>query len=133
MRRSFRVRSILFLAGLAALGACGTPDLPGGARGQSAYAQHCASCHGASGKGSWRVWLFLVRPGDLTDARKMSQAGDQYLFDLIKNGGATIGKPGMPSFGFHLTDEEIRDLIAYVRGLARTRGENPPQPGSSPY
>ena len=44
---------------------------------------------------------------------------DEYLFDLIKNGGAAIGKPGMPSFGFHLTDEEIRELIRHVRALPR--------------
>ena len=99
--------------------ACGAQETPGaaGTRAHSLYNQHCVSCHGASGTGSWRSWLFLIRPGNLTDAKKINALSDQYIFDLIKQGGANIGKPGMPAFGFHLSDDEIRDLIAYVRTL----------------
>jgi mono/diheme cytochrome c family protein len=49
----------------------------------------------------------------------MDRLTDQYLLELVKNGGATIGKPGMPAFGYHLTDEEIRELVRYVRTLPR--------------
>ena len=76
---------------------------------QRLYLSQCASCHGANGAGSWRATLFLMRPGDLADPRTVAQKTDQYLFDLIKNGGATIGKPGMPAFGFHLTDDQVRE------------------------
>ena len=48
----------------------------------------------------------------------MAQLSDEYMFNLIKNGGATIGKPGMPAFGYHLTDDQIRALVAYVRTLS---------------
>jgi len=85
---------------------------------QRAYLSNCASCHGANGHGSWRATVFLVRPGDLTDRKVMAQISDDYLFGLIKNGGATIGKPGMPAFGYHLTDNEIRALVAYVRAFS---------------
>jgi mono/diheme cytochrome c family protein len=85
---------------------------------QRAYLSHCASCHGANGHGSWRATVFLVRPGDLTDRKVMAQLSDDYLFGLVKNGGATIGKPGMPAFGYHLTEVEIRALVAYVRTLS---------------
>jgi mono/diheme cytochrome c family protein len=81
------------------------------------YLSHCADCHGANGHGSWRATMFLIRPGDLGDARTLAGKSDEYLFDLIKNGGAAIGKPGMPAFGFHLTDEQIRELIRHVRAL----------------
>lgn len=92
------------------------PRTAGG--GQRTYLAHCATCHGANGHGSWRAWVFLMQPGDLADPRATGRASDDYLFTLIKNGGATIGKPGMPAFGYHLTDEEIRDVVRYVRGLA---------------
>ncbi len=82
---------------------------------QRLYLTHCATCHGSSGTGSWRATLFLIRPGDLTDRRYMADLPDEYLFGLITNGGATIGKPGMPAFGYHLTNDEIRALIAYLR------------------
>jgi cytochrome c553 len=88
---------------------------------QRAYLVNCASCHGANGRGGWRATLFLMRPGDLTDPQTLSGASDDYLMGLIKNGGATYGKPGMPAFGYHLSDAEIRDLIAYVRGFPRRR------------
>ncbi|MGH7414123.1 MAG: c-type cytochrome [Candidatus Rokuibacteriota bacterium] len=86
--------------------------------GQRLYLANCATCHGADGRGSWRATIFLMRPGDLADPR-MDGHSDEYLFALIKNGGATIGKPGMPSFGYHLKDDEIRDLVRYLRTLPR--------------
>jgi len=85
---------------------------------QRLYLTYCAECHGANGHGSWRATLFLLRPGDLGDRRVLSSLSDQYLFDLIKHGGATIGKPGMPSFGYHLTDEQIQELVRYLRTSA---------------
>lgn len=85
---------------------------------QQRYFLRCVSCHGTRGTGSWRATFFLIRPGNLADSRRMAALPDQYLFDIIKHGGATIGKPGMPGFGFHLSDAEIRELVAYVRSLS---------------
>ncbi len=97
------------------------PPPPGAPAGQQLYARFCASCHGRSGRGSWNATLSLIRPGNLSDRSRMQRLTDQYLADLIKHGGAPIGKPGMPAFGFHLTDAEIRELVAYVRTLSATR------------
>ena len=90
---------------------------PGAPRGQRIYYALCVSCHGVTGRGSWRATLFLLRPGDLTDEARRSASADQYLFDLVKNGGAPIGRPGMPAFGAALSDEEIREVVGYVRSL----------------
>jgi len=120
MRVKFWAGCALVLAALWVGMACGGPEAPPGrGRGHDLYAQHCASCHGSSGTGSWRAWLFLIRPGNLADAKRMDALSDQYVFDLIKHGGATIGKPGMPAFGFHLKDDEIHELVSYVRTLPR--------------
>jgi mono/diheme cytochrome c family protein len=56
-----------------------------------------------------------MRPGDLTDARRLTALSDEYLLGLVKHGGAPLGKPGMPAFGFHLSDEQIGELVAYLR------------------
>lgn len=119
MSRKFRTGFALVLVAVGVGVACGAGEQPigPGTRGQSLYAQHCASCHGSSGTGSWRAWLFLIRPGNLADAKRMNALSDQYVFDLIKHGGATIGKPGMPAFGFYLKDDEIQELVTYVRTL----------------
>jgi len=97
-----------------------TPTPPAGAPlGQRVYYRYCADCHGVDGRGSWRATFLLIRPGDLTDPARRRAASDEYLFQLIKNGGAPLGKPGMPGFGFHLTDEQIAAVIAYVRTMSR--------------
>jgi hypothetical protein len=60
-----------------------------------------------------------MRPGDLSDPRLVDRLSDDYLFTLIKNGGAMLGKPGMPSFGYHVKDGEIQELVRYLRTLPR--------------
>lgn len=105
-----------FAGGLAGLLDIPKPP-PGASRAARLYYGFCAECHGADGRGSWRAMLFLIRPGDLTDRARMSQHSDRYLFDIIKHGGAPLGRPGMPGFAFHLSDADIEALVQYVRGL----------------
>jgi mono/diheme cytochrome c family protein len=90
-------------------------------RAQRLYYAHCVECHGVDGRGSWRASLFLLRPGDLTE-RRIAAESDQYLSDLIKNGGAAIGRQGMPAFGAQLSDEDIALLVAHVRQLGANAG-----------
>jgi mono/diheme cytochrome c family protein len=93
------------------------PRPPAGAtRGERLYYAHCVECHGRDGRGSWRAALFLLRPGDLTAPVQLAAQPDRYLFDLIKNGGSSLGRPGMPSFGY-LSDDDIQAVVAYIRTL----------------
>jgi mono/diheme cytochrome c family protein len=88
---------------------------------QRLYLTYCAECHGADGRGSWRATLFLLHPGNLAQPRTLDGLTDEYLFNLVKDGGAPIGKPGMPAFGYHLSAVEIRNVIEYVRTLPKSR------------
>jgi len=129
MRRSLGVAVLFlalgFLAAILIVLLLPEPSPPPGApRSQQLYGSLCASCHGSRGRGSWRATLLLMRPGDLADRSRMEPLTDRYLFDLIKRGGADIGKPGMPGFGFHLTDAEIEELVAYVRSLSAPSGSS---------
>jgi mono/diheme cytochrome c family protein len=110
----------LFAGGLAWV--LDTPKPPPGTpRVERHYLGLCATCHGADGHGSWRATVFLIRPGDLADAARMGGNTDQYLFDIIKNGGAPLGRPGMPAFGGSLGDDDVRALVAYLRTLGAKR------------
>jgi mono/diheme cytochrome c family protein len=123
-------RALLILAGSIALIGLLTgglawlltdPRPPTGAgRAQRLYYVYCVQCHGVDGKGSWRASLFLLRPGDLADPRVADQP-EHYLRDIVKNGGATIGRPGMPAFGAQLSDEDIALLVQYIRRLPTAR------------
>lgn len=79
-------------------------DLASGSR---LYAQHCASCHGASGH--------PVMPGapNLTRPQALMRP-DAALLLAIRN-----GRMGMPGFRGLLTDTEILDIVAYMRTLLR--------------
>ena len=106
----------LFAGGLAWL--LDTPKPPPGTpRVVRLYLGLCATCHGEDGRGSWRATLFLIRPGSLADSARMAGHTDQYLADIIKNGGAPFGRPGMPAFGGSLRDDDNRALVAYLRTL----------------
>src|SRR3989337_1827524 len=91
------------------------------AKGKEFYAKHCAGCHGPGGKGDGPAAKAInPKPNDLTNKAYMGGLKDQYLFDLIPKGGAAVGKsPLIPPFGSKMKDGEIRDLIAYMRTLAK--------------
>lgn len=129
MRRPLVVLLLALLAvGLFAGGLAWLLDIPkpppGAGRAERLWYARCAECHGADGRGSWRAWLFILRPGDLTDPARMRRYSDRYLFDIVKHGGAPLGRPGMPAFGFHLSDSDIEALVRYLRGLS---GRPPPR------
>lgn len=116
----------LFLAVLAVLVGCGDAantaarDL---ARGQALYAQHCASCHGAdlSGQPDWRE----RKPDGRLPAPPHDASGHTWhhpmdmLFDMTKQGLVPPLAPegyqsDMPGFKGVLSDDEIRDVLAYI-------------------
>lgn len=112
------------LAGLviaAAVALVPAPARADAGKGKASYDQLCTSCHGAGGKGDGVAAAALnPRPRDFTDAAYMSGLKDEYLFDLVKKGGAAVGKSAlMPAWGGALSDEQIRDVIAYVRTLGK--------------
>ena len=126
MRRSLLVLLIVLAAiGLFTGGLAWLLDTPRPAAGsppaERLYLGLCSTCHGVDGQGSWRAALFLIRPGNLGAGGAVSRRTDEYLFDIIKHGGAPIGRPGMPGFGATLGDADIKELVGYVRGLGRPR------------
>lgn len=91
-------------------------------KGKALYEQHCASCHGAGGKGDGPAAAALnPRPISLADKSIMAKRKDTELFAVIQKGGGAIGKsPLMPPFGGALKgSEEIHDLVAFVRSLLK--------------
>jgi mono/diheme cytochrome c family protein len=88
--------------------------------GKARYDLFCGSCHGASGKGDGPAAASLTpKPRDHSDGKYMNTLTDKYVFDIIKGGGASAGKsPLMPPWTGQLSDQDIRNLVAYIRSLA---------------
>ncbi len=83
--------------------------------GKKIYRQLCASCHGTSGKGDGPVGQALnPKPSDFT--KHMGNHGEDYFFKIIKQGGSAVGKSSaMPAWGGQLEDDDIWDVISYLK------------------
>lgn len=90
------------------------------AKGKQKYQELCAACHGQSGKGDGPTAAVLpVKPRDHTDAAYMAKLTDEQIFTTIKQGGEAMGKsPLMPKWGGILNDQQIEDVVAYIRTLS---------------
>jgi cytochrome c553 len=87
--------------------------------GKEIYDQLCWRCHGRSGKSDGPVSAAMdPRPRDLTDRTYMATVSDDDLLNVIKYGGAAVSKsPAMMAFKDALSDDDIGDLIAFIRTL----------------
>jgi mono/diheme cytochrome c family protein len=84
------------------------------AMGKSIYGDKCLKCHGEKGRGDGRKAADLEKkPADYTDKAKMAKFTDEDLTKAVKE-----GKKPMPAFGKKLTDEQIDNVIAYIRTFA---------------
>jgi cytochrome c oxidase cbb3-type subunit 3 len=85
------------------------------------YKAYCVQCHGGDGKGGGvNVRDIAVVPRDHTDVKSMSGRSDETLFKAIKEGGASIDKSIlMPPRDATLSDEEIKDMVQYLRVLCK--------------
>jgi high-affinity iron transporter len=99
-----------------------TAAMPAGdaTRGAPLYAANCASCHGEKGNADGPAGLALTpKPAKHSDAAYMKPLSDEHLFKVVKSGGASVGKsPLMAPFGGTLSDQQIADLVAFMRTLA---------------
>ena len=98
---------ILLVAGVVALAS--TSAMAQDAAGT--YKAKCAMCHGADGKGS--PMGLKMGAHDFTSADVQKQT-DAQLTEIIAK-----GKNKMPAYEGKLKDTEIKDLVAYIRGLAK--------------
>jgi mono/diheme cytochrome c family protein len=76
------------------------------------YKAKCAMCHGPDGKGETATGKAMKVPNLLSD--EVQKKTDAQLTEATSN-----GKGKMPAFKGKLTDEQIKDLVKYIRGLAK--------------
>jgi cytochrome c oxidase cbb3-type subunit III len=78
--------------------------------GESEFRINCAMCHGLGARGGGRG-------PDLTRAKKKHTHSDAEMFQVISNGIAGTAMPGNGTNGqgIGMTDEEIWEIIAYIR------------------
>jgi cytochrome c oxidase cbb3-type subunit 3 len=119
VRRTHHVPMLLVTLCAALLGTALLAHAADVEQGKKLYGQFCTSCHGQSGKGDGPAAAALnPKPRDHTDKELMSKLSDEEMLKVIKEGGASVGKsPLMPPWGASLKDEQIKEVIAYIRTL----------------
>jgi mono/diheme cytochrome c family protein len=92
-------------------------------RGRHLYREHCATCHGETGKGdgpSSKLHAFRTSrpPHDLTDAAVQTMLADGEIFWKMTAGYRKDGKVIMPAYGKLVPSDEDRwRIVQYVRTL----------------
>ena len=78
------------------------------------WSANCASCHGKDGSGAT---LMGKKAGakDYRDAKVQESFTDEKAIQAIKEGITADGKTKMKAFAGKLTDDEIKDLVAFIR------------------
>jgi cytochrome c6 len=105
------MKHLSFRLGLVTLLACGVIAVcSSSAVAQDAaatYKAKCAMCHGADGKGG------KMGTRDFASPEVKAETDAQVEETIAK------GKGKMPSYAGKLKDPEIKDLVAYIRSLAK--------------
>ena len=97
-------------------------DIRGDAEAGSAlHVENCAECHGYDGKAEVIVMHMDEPPRDQTDVEYMNTLSDLFLYLAICKGGEAVGRSlVMSAWGDFFTDQEIRDMVAWIRTFSGT-------------
>lgn len=86
--------------------------------GEMAFGGSCATCHGYDGRTPTAVGRSQYPPAPDLGLPGVQEWSDAELFWIIKHG---IRLSGMPGFGRVHSDEEIWNLVRFVRGLDKQK------------
>jgi cytochrome c6 len=100
--------------GAAAALVLGFASIPANAQDTAAalYKTKCAACHGADGKGETAV-------GKTNKVRDLGSPEVQQQSDADLTAVIASGKGKMPAYGKSLKTDQVKDLVAYIRTLAK--------------
>lgn len=79
------------------------------------YKAKCAKCHGVDGSATAGGKKLGAK--DAFDPEVMKMTDTEWL-EVTKN-----GKNKMPAYGKSLSDDQLKELVAYLRGLAKNHGK----------
>ncbi|MEI8015072.1 MAG: cytochrome c [Nitrospira sp.] len=82
-------------------------------RGKTLFVRYCTGCHGPEGGGDG--YRFLRGP----DAPNLTSPSIKKKSDAVLLKTIHEGKPNMPPWETRLSEKESRDVLAYVRTLAK--------------
>ena len=82
------------------------------------WEKNCLKCHGADGKGNTKMGK-QSGVKDYTDPKVQEEMKDENALKAIKEGIVEKGKKKMDPYKDKLTEDEIKALIAFMRGFRK--------------
>lgn len=84
-------------------------------RGGLVFSSYCVTCHGINADGNGRAArLYNPRPANL----RATDKNDAYIELIVRKGGEFMKRsPKMPPWEAELTNEQIRDVVSFIRSL----------------
>jgi mono/diheme cytochrome c family protein len=98
------------------------------AQGKRIFYVQCVWCHAdATPAGPSNRSNVTPTPPLMNDGATLNKESDATLHNAIALGGSALGKSAMmPPYGRALSEEDITDLIAYIRAIAQPPYSAPP-------
>jgi len=94
------------------------------------FLRDCALCHGENGNGKTDVAASMsVTLDDWTEAKALANKSDQDLFNTIRKGK---GDKMPPEDSGRAKNDEVWNLVLYIRGLSKGQPAAPAQPAAAP-
>ena len=111
LMKTMWVKAVLIVA---TLGISAATSSPARAQdGAALYKTKCAACHGADGKGETAI-------GKSNKVRELGSAEVQKQSDAELTTLVEAGKGKMPAYGKSLKPEQVKQLVEYIRSLAKS-------------
>jgi mono/diheme cytochrome c family protein len=100
------------------------------AQGKRVFDTYCVWCHADSTPaGPSNRFNLTPTPSLANDGKILNPLSDDYLSNIIGLGGSAMGKSAMmPPWGRTLSEDDIQDVIAFLRAIAVPPYQPPAQP-----
>jgi cytochrome c6 len=82
------------------------------------WSKHCTKCHGEDGKGQTTMGKKL-KVADYTDPKVQAKFTDEEMIKITREGKKEGSKTLMKGYTDVLSDAEIKELVAYIRKMAK--------------
>lgn len=82
------------------------------------WSKHCTKCHAENGNGQTTMGKKL-KVADYTDPKVQAKFTDEEMIKITKEGKKQGSKTLMKGYSDVLSDQEIKDLVAYIRTMAK--------------
>jgi mono/diheme cytochrome c family protein len=102
---------------------------PDAHNGEVIYKGGCIACHGADGNGAAQSSTAFLRPNTFPDFTRCDQTTPEpnsaYKAVILHGGKSLAFSQIMPAFGDLLSNDQIDDVIAYIRGFCKNKHHYP--------